>query len=108
MFLAHLDDLWIRLRRYRKIHVICDNAKCHSSEEVIIYLWDHRDRIELHFLPKYSPDCNPIERMWWHVHEGVTRNHQGQSMEELLDFTFAWLRSRNPFKVEGSVFKVAA
>jgi transposase len=108
LFLAHLDDLRKRLRRYRKIHVICDNAKCHSSAEVMIYLWDHRDRIELHFLPKYSPDCNPTERVWWHLHEVVTRNHQCQSIEELWDFTFAWLKSRNPFKVEGSVYNIAA
>ena len=28
LFLAHLDDLRSRLRRYTKIHVICDNAGC--------------------------------------------------------------------------------
>src|SRR3954467_2317906 len=63
LFLAHLDDLRSRLRRYRVIHVICDSARCHTSEEVAVYLWDHRDRIKLHLLPKYSPDCNPIERV---------------------------------------------
>ena len=100
LFLAHLDDLRSRLRRYRKIHVICDNAKCHTSEAVAVYLWEHRDRIDLHLLPKYSPDCNPIERVWWNLHDRITRNHQCQSMQELLDLTFAWLGSRNPFKVE--------
>ena len=109
MLLAHLDDLRRRLRCYRKIHVICDNAKCHTSNEVAVYLWDHRDRIDLHFLPSYSPDCNPIERVWWNLHDQITRNHQCKSMEELLDLTFTWLRGRNPFKVEGrSVYKVAA
>jgi putative transposase len=109
LFLAHLDDLRSRLRRYRKIHVICDNAKCHTSEAVAIYLWDHRQRIALHFLPAYSPDCNPIERVWWHLHDQVTRNHRCQSMQELLDLTFAWLSGRNPFKVEGrSVYSIAA
>ena len=108
LFLAHLDDLRSRLRRYRKIHVICDNAKCHNSDEVKIYLWDYRDRIEVHFLPAYSPDCNPIERVWWHLHEEITRNHRCHSLEELLDLTFAWLGSRNPFQVEGSVYNLAA
>ena len=109
LFLAHLDDLRSRLRRYRKIHVICDTAKCHTSEAVAIYLWEHRDRIDLHFLPAYSPDCNPIERVWWHLHDQVTRNHRCQSMQELLDLTFAWLKGRNPFKVEGaSVYRIAA
>ena len=109
LFLAHLDELRSRLRRYRKIHVICDNAKCHTSNEVAVYLWEHRDRIDLHFLPSYSPDCNPIERVWWNLHDQITRNHQCQSMEELLDLTFTWLRGRNPFKVEGrSVYQIAA
>ena len=108
LFLAHLDDLRHRLRRYKKIHVICDNAKFHSSEAVMAYLWDHQDRIELHFLPRRSPDYNPIERVWWHLHEEVTRNHQCRSMEELLDFTFAWFDSKKKFQVEGSVYNVAA
>ena len=109
LFLSHLDDLRSRLRHYKKIHVICDRAKCHTSDEVAVYLWDHRDRIELHLLPSYSPDCNPIERIWWHLHEAVTRNHQCKSMQELLDLSFAWLGERNPFKVEGlSVYQIAS
>jgi putative transposase len=108
LFLAHLDELRGRLRRYRMIHVICDQAKCHTSEAVAIYLHEYRARIELHLLPAYSPDCNPIERVWWHLHEEITRNHRCQSMQELLDLTFAWLKSRNPLKVEGSVYKVKA
>jgi putative transposase len=108
LFLAHLDELRSRLRRYRKIHVICDNAKSHTSDEVARYLWEHRERIELHLLPRYSPDCNPIERVWWNLHDRITRNHRCETMEELLDLTFAWLGSRNPFKVEDKVYRPAA
>jgi putative transposase len=108
LFLAHLDELRSRLRRYRKIHVICDSAKCHTSDEVAIYLGEHRARIELHLLPKSSPDCNPIERVWWNLHDRITRNHRCETMEELLDLTFAWLGSRNPFKVEDRVYRTAA
>jgi putative transposase len=108
LFLTHLDDLRSRLRRYKKIHVICDSAKCHTSDDVAVYLWKHRDRIELHFLPKYSPDCNPIERVWWNLHDRITRNHRCETMEELLELTFAWLGSRNPFRVEDEVYRVAA
>ena len=109
LFLAHLDDLRSQLGGYKKVHVICDRAKCHTSDDVAVYLWDHRDRIDIHLLPSYSPDCNPIERVWWHLHEAVTRNHQCKTMQELLDLTFAWLDERNPFKVEGlSVYQLAA
>ena len=51
LFLAHPDDLRSRLRRHRKIHVVCDDAKCHTSNEVAVYLWEHRDRIDVPFLP---------------------------------------------------------
>ena len=108
LFLAHLDELRSRLRRYRVIHVICDSASCHTSNEVAVYLWDHRDRIKLHLLPKYSPDCNPIERVWWNLHDRITRNHRCETMQELLDLTFTWLGSRNPFKVEDKVYRAAA
>jgi transposase len=107
LFLKHLDDLRNRLRRYKKIHVICDNAGFHTSGEVIRYLWEHEGRIEVHLLPSYSPDYNPIERVWWHLHETITRNHHSPDLEELLEKVFAWLEERNPFSIEGSVYPKA-
>jgi putative transposase len=106
-FLEHLDDLRRRLRRYKKIHVICDNAGFHTSHEVIEYLWKHEDRIEVHLLPNYSPDYNPIERVWWHLHENITRNHRCKDLGELLDRVFMWLEQGNPFEIEGSVYPKA-
>jgi putative transposase len=47
LFLAHLDELRSRLRRYKKIHVICDNARCHTSNEVAVYLWEHSSTVSL-------------------------------------------------------------
>jgi transposase len=108
LFLARLDELRGRLRRYRTRHVIGDQAKGHTRAAVAIDLYEHRARIELHLRPAESPDCNPIERVWWHLHEEITRNHRCQSMQVLLDLTLAWLKSRNPLKVEGSVYKVKA
>ena len=104
LFLRHLDDLRRRLRRYRVIHVLCDNAKAHDCKAVGKYLKAHGDRIVLHYLPKRAPECNPIERVWWHLHDEITRNHRCRSMQELLELALAWLESRNPFEVEGSVY----
>jgi putative transposase len=86
-----LDHLRQRLRRYRKLHVICDNASCHTSLEVIRYLWKWEGRIEVHRLPSNAPETNPIERVWWHLHENITRNHRCKNLRELLDQVFAWL-----------------
>jgi putative transposase len=94
-FLSHLDDLRSRLRGSRRIHVICDNASFHKSRAVQKYLlrWGHR--ITLHFLPAYAPQTNPIERVWWHLHETITRNHRCQTLEELVEQAYEWFEVRS-------------
>ena len=46
--------------------------------------------IELHFLPPYSPNLNPIERLWKIMHENVTYNRYypkfADFTEEILNF----------------------
>jgi len=108
LFLAHLDDLRRRYRCYRVIHVICDNAKPHKAKRVEAYLAQHGDRVKIHYLPNYAPETNPIERVWWHLHEEITRNHRCRSMEELLDMVFDWLERGSRFGIEGSVYDRAA
>jgi len=107
LFLAHLDQLRQRFRRYRVIHVICDNAAFHRPDrcrKVRDYLkrWGHR--VRLHFLPTYAPETNPIERVWWHLHEEITRNHRCTDIEELLDLVFGWLSPGTCFQIETSVY----
>ncbi len=108
LFVAHLEQLRVRLRRYRVIHVICDNARFHTiqgSKVVRQYMIEHGDRIVLHYLPAYSPQHNPIERVWWHLREQVTRNHRCESIEELVKLTMAWLDEHGSFKIEGRMYE---
>ena len=107
LFVRHLEDLRLRLRRYRVIHVICDNARFHQAakcKHLQEYLkrWGHR--VRLHYLPTYAPETNPVERVWWHLHDEITRNHRCQTVTELLDLVFRWLETGNPFEIEGSVY----
>lgn len=107
LFCRHLDDLRRAFRHYKVIHVLCDNAGTHTpggSKLVRAYLeaWGHR--MKVHYLPKYAPDTNPIERVWWRLHEAVTRNHRCHTIDELLDLTFAWFETRTHFRVQSSVY----
>jgi putative transposase len=95
LFVDHLDDLRRRLGRYRVIHVVCDNARFHDCAKVHAFLARYEGRIVLHFLPKYAPETNPIERVWWHLHDTLTRNHRCRSIEELLDEVYAWTDQQN-------------
>jgi putative transposase len=108
LFVLHLEDLRCRLRCYRRIHVICDNARFHDCRTVREYMERWGDRIVLHFLPKYSPKLNPIERVWWHLHETITRNHRCHSIGELLDNVYAWIDAKRVFPLEISVYDLAA
>ena len=106
LFLAHLEDLRRRLRRYRKIHVICDCAKFHHSDAVRIYLAEHHERIELEMLPAYSPDANPMERVWWLVREHITRNHRCHDSAELVGMVMGYLESEAPFRLKDEEYEI--
>jgi transposase len=106
LFCRHLDDLRRAFRHHRVIQVICDNAFNHrpdKSKVVRTYLaaWD--ERVRVHYLPKYAPDTNPVEEVWWRLHEAVTRNHRCGSMQELIELTIGWLDERRFFHVNRDI-----
>jgi transposase len=47
-----------------KIILICDNAKFHKSQELQEWYPLQESWLSVEFLPAYSPDFNPIERLW--------------------------------------------
>jgi transposase len=108
LFCRHLDDLRRAFRCYRAIHVICDNANTHKPEKsrlVKEYVGRWGGRVVLHYLPTYAPECNPIERVWWRLHDQVTRNHRCHTMEELLDRAFQWFGDKPTFAMDRRVYQ---
>jgi len=105
LFVAHLDDLRRRLRGYRVIHVICDNARFHDCRAVREFQACHPGRIMLHYLPKYAPETNPIERIWWHLHETITRNHRCRTIDELLNQVNDWAVAQSTFFFQTASFR---
>ena len=75
--------------------------RCKKVQEYLAE-WGHR--IVLHFLPTHAPETNPIERVWWHLHEEITRNHRCGSIEELLELIFGWLDADPCFEIETSLY----
>ncbi|WP_308167863.1 transposase [Catellatospora tritici] len=65
-FLArHLD---------RKIHLIVDGHPVHRRLSIRRWLADHADAIQMHFLPGYSPELNPVE-----ILHGDLKRHVAQA-----------------------------
>jgi transposase len=47
----------------RKIFLILDNLRAHHSKLVKAWLETRQDQIEIFYLPSYSPELNPDERL---------------------------------------------
>jgi transposase len=61
-FLRKLERL--SRRAGRKVIVIIDNARYHHATLHAAWREEVADHFQLHFLPPYSPELNPIERVW--------------------------------------------
>jgi transposase len=72
-----------------KIHVFCDNARYYKNKQVIEYL--EHSKIKLHFLPPYSPNLNPIERLWKWMKERTIYNMYYSGFEEFKSAIFGFL-----------------
>ena len=75
----------------RKMVLITDNAKYHHA--ILHREWreEHADRFVLDFLPPYSPDLNPIERVWKLVRRICLHNryfHTLKEVEEVVETQF--------------------
>jgi transposase len=66
-----------------KIYLILDNAKWHRAKDLKDLFGSNQDRIVRVFLPSYSPELNPVERVWRITRRQVTHNRYFQSVEEL-------------------------
>jgi transposase len=58
----------------RRVIVIIDNAKYHHAKLHADWREAHQGRFDLDFLPPYSPELNPIERVWKRTRRNCLHN----------------------------------
>ena len=91
---------------HSKIHLFCDNAPYYRNAAVKKYL--ETSKIKLHFLPPYSPNLNPIERLWKWMKERVMYNTYYEAFEDfrgaVLGF-FSILQKLGPESDLGQSFR---
>jgi hypothetical protein len=59
------------------------------------------------FLAEAGTRHDSPERVWWHLHEGITRHQQLATREGLVDLVLAWLSDRSHFEIGGPVYPKA-
>lgn len=68
----------------KRMLVVLDNAKYHHARRLAPFLHTHRRVLTLLFLPPYSPQLNPIERVWKLTRQLATHNRYFATLSELL------------------------
>jgi putative transposase len=97
LFLKLLKELRRIYRCHRQLHLAIDNDRSHTSGRVEEYLKASGQRLRLYPLPAWSPQSNPVELIWWALHEAVSRNHGCKDLDELVEFAECYLEERQPF-----------
>lgn len=86
-------------QKHGRAYVILDNASHHHARVVGHWLL-HHPRFKLIFLPPYSPNLNPIERLWRFFHQRVTANHYFETFEEFKDTSLNFFKNLKIYKKE--------
>jgi transposase len=86
-----------------QIYLILDNARWHRAKILKEFFEANQQRLVFIFLPPYSPELNPIERIWRITRRKVTHNRYFPSTEDLRlalvsQFTI-WRSPNSSFKV---------
>jgi transposase len=78
----------------RKVHLIVDGHPVHRSRLVSGWVGRHADRVQLHFLPGYSPELNPVELLNHDVKANAAGRRRPRSVNELREEPRGYLRRR--------------
>ena len=76
----------------RKIYLILDNLRVHHSNKVKEWVEKHHEKIELFFLPSYSPELNPDEYLNCDLKAGVHSGAPARTKSQLKGKAICHLR----------------
>ena len=69
----------------RKVFLILDNLRVHHSKPVKAWLAENKDKIECFYLPSYSPELNPEERLNSDLKQAISAKVPVRSKDKLRD-----------------------
>jgi putative transposase len=93
--IAEFLELLLEKHPRETIYVAWDNANTHEDDEVEAVVRSAAGRLNLLYLPTYSPWLNPIEMLWRHYRRRVTHCELFVSMNKLVDATMDFFKRCN-------------
>lgn len=82
-FKKHLKKVLYNYRKHSKIIMVVDNVRYHHAKLLKKWLAG-KPRLEIMYLPPYSPELNPIERAWWYMRKKITHNRYITTLDERI------------------------
>lgn len=85
----------------QKVFLIVDGHPVHKAQSVIRFVESHKDRLRLFYLPPYSPELNPDERVWNDLKNNAVGKQVITTPKELHRAVISHLRSiqKSPARV---------
>ena len=83
-----------------------DQAPPHTSKKTKAYI-DSQKRLHVFYLPPYSPDWNPDEKVWNHLKHVELKGHQVKTKKEMKNLANQKLNkmSKNQKQMKGVFFR---
>jgi len=88
-FFTFLQKLLRHRRKGRTMIVVLDNARYHHARLIRPWLHGNRAILRLLFLPPYSPELNPMERVWKLTRTVCTHNQYFPVLDDLVERVFS-------------------
>ena len=74
-----MDSLQSEIAEDEHVILVMDNASWHKTAKLNV-----NSNVTLHFLPPYSPDLNPVERLWQFIKSNYLCNKVYGAMSEII------------------------
>ena len=82
-YAAFLTEVLAKTRKH--VILIQDGAKYHTSAATRAFFANNSDRLTVFNLPSYSPDFNPIEKLWKKIKKEGIHLHYFPTFQDLKD-----------------------
>lgn len=94
-FIHFMEHLMTICYPTQKVVLVLDNATFHKSRASLAALSLFEERLQVIWLPKYSPFLNPIERYWLHLKNLACANKLYIDLAQLIQSVEHALQQQN-------------
>ena len=104
--IIHFLEQMLKHHERRHLVVVMDQAPPHTSQKTQSFVISKK-RLHVFYLPKYSPDWNPDEKVWNHLKNHEMKGHQEKTKDGLRKLAANKLRrlSKSPHTLRGIFFR---